>query len=130
MAIRFNPAENWPQLGRAFNHGVVEPEGRRVHVTGQVAWDRNGNIVGEGDIAAQVNRCVEGIRNVLEPMGGRLTDIVSMTVYFTDPADVPVIQKIRAAHFPPEIAPATSTRSSDRIAEQTGQLARPHGSVV
>jgi len=28
MTPRFNPLTGWPQLGRAFNHGVVQPDGR------------------------------------------------------------------------------------------------------
>jgi len=40
MITRYNPPGGWPQLGRAFNHGVVEPPmGRVLHMTGQVAWD-------------------------------------------------------------------------------------------
>ena len=37
MTIRFNPSDDWPQFGRAFNHGVVKPGGWRVHITGLVA---------------------------------------------------------------------------------------------
>ncbi len=106
-AIRYNPPGNWPRAGRAFNHGVVEPSGRRVHVTGQVAWDPDHTIVGGDDPAAQMERCILGIRNVLEPMGGQLSDIVSMTVYFLRDEDVPALQKVRAAHFPAETAPAS-----------------------
>lgn len=107
MTIRYNPEDNWPQFGRAFNHGVVEPEGRRVHVTGQVGWDRDGKLVGDADTGAQMERAFIGIRNVIEPMGGTLADIVSMTVYFTNPDDLPKIQKVRSAHFTSETAPAS-----------------------
>ena len=107
MTIRFNPPECWPRAGRAFNHGVVEPAGRRVHLTGQVAWDGANQLVGGADAAAQMERCVFNIRAILEPMGGRLEDIVSMTVYFLDPADLPAIQAVRARHFPAETAPAS-----------------------
>ena len=37
MTIRFNPSDNWPQFGRALNHGVAEPGGWRLHITGLVA---------------------------------------------------------------------------------------------
>lgn len=106
MTIHFNPQDNWPQRGRAFNHSVVEPEGRRVHITGQVGWDKDGKVVGT-DTGEQMECAILGIKNVLEPMGGTLADIVSMTVYFTNPADIPVIQKVRSAHFASDTAPAS-----------------------
>ena len=33
--------------------GIVQAEGRVVHLTGQVAWDADENIVGKGDVGEQ-----------------------------------------------------------------------------
>ena len=107
MITRFNPPSGWPQNGRAFNHGVVQPEGRVLHITGQVAWDRDGNLVGEGDAEAQMRESFDNTARILEAVGGRLDDIVSLTIYFLDRADLPAIQKVRAEHFAPETAPAS-----------------------
>lgn len=107
MTVRFNPPSGWPQLGRAFNHGVVEPEGRVLHITGQVAWDSEGRLVGAGDCEAQVRKSFDNVESILAAVGGRLEDIVSMTIYFLDPADLPAIQKVRAEKLAPEVAPAS-----------------------
>ena len=107
MTTRFNPPSGWPQNGRAFNHGVVQPEGRVLHITGQVAWDRDGNLVGEGDAEAQMRKSFDNTARILEAVGGRLDDIVSLTIYFLDRADLPAIQKVRAEHFTPQSAPAS-----------------------
>lgn len=107
MTTRFNPPSGWPQNGRAFNHGVVQPEGRVLHITGQVAWDQDGNLVGEGDAEAQMRKSFDNTARILEAVGGRLDDIVSLTIYFLDRADLPAIQKVRAEHFAPETAPAS-----------------------
>ena len=107
MTVRFNPPSGWPQLGRAFNHGVVQPEGRVLHVTGQVAWDNEGRVVGLGDCEAQVRKSFDNVESILAAVGGRLEDIVSMTIYFLDPADLPAIQKVRAETLAPEVAPAS-----------------------
>ena len=107
MTVRFNPPSGWPQLGRAFNHGVVEPEGRRLHITGQVAWDSAGQVVGLGDCEAQVRKSFDNVESILAAVGGRLEDIVTMTIYFLDPADLPAIQKVRAEKLAPEVAPAS-----------------------
>lgn len=108
MTVRFNPPSGWPQLGRAFNHGVVEPEGRRLHITGQVAWDSEGRVVGLGDCEAQVRKSFDNVESILAAVGGRLEDIVTMTIYFLDPADLPAIQKVRAEKLAPEVAPAST----------------------
>lgn len=107
MADRFNPAGMWQPNGRAFSQGVVQGEGVVVHVTGQVAWDEHDNVVGAGDAGAQMEKAVENVRTVLAEVGGTLGDIVSMTVYFLDRADLPLIQRVRARHFDAANAPAS-----------------------
>lgn len=108
MTIRFNPPSGWPQNGRAFNHGVIEPEGKTLHMTGQVAWDGDGNLIGEGDCEAQIRTCFDNVEQILAAVGGRLEDIVSLTIFFLNPDDLPAIQKVRAENLAPETAP-TST---------------------
>ncbi len=61
MTIRYNPPTGWPQLGRPFHHGVVEPKGRVLHMTGQVAWDNGGNVIGKGDCEAQARQCFDNV---------------------------------------------------------------------
>jgi enamine deaminase RidA (YjgF/YER057c/UK114 family) len=104
---RFNPPGMWQPNGRAFSQGVVQGDGVVVHVTGQVAWDEHDRVVGIGDVEAQMEKSVENVRTVLDAVGGRLEDIVSMTIYFLDRADLPIIQRVRARHFPAETAPAS-----------------------
>ncbi len=107
MVRHFNPAGVWAPNGRAFNQGVIEPEGRVVHVTGQVAWDENSAVVGIGDAATQLRKSFENVQAILAEAGGLLTDVVSMTIYFLDRADLPAIQQVRAEFFPAATAPAS-----------------------
>lgn len=107
MTIRFNPPTGWPQSGRAFNHGVVPPEGRVLHITGQVAWDAEGQIVGEDNCEKQIRQCFDNIEYILQAVGGKLEDIVSLTIFFLRRTDLPMIQRVRAEKLAPEIAPAS-----------------------
>jgi enamine deaminase RidA (YjgF/YER057c/UK114 family) len=107
MADRFNPSGMWQPNGRAFSQGVTQGEGVVVHVTGQVAWDEHDDVVGVGDIEAQMEKSVDNVRTVLAEVGGTLEDIVSMTIYFLDRAHLPVIQRVRARHFDAATAPAS-----------------------
>jgi enamine deaminase RidA (YjgF/YER057c/UK114 family) len=107
MADGFNPPGMWQPNGRAFSQGVVQGEGVTVHVTGQVAWDEHDRVVGVGDAEAQMEKALDNIRAVLGHVGGTLEDVVSMTIYFLDRADLPAIQRVRARHFPARTAPAS-----------------------
>lgn len=107
MTTRFNPPTGWPQEGRAFHHGVIEPEGKVLHITGQVAWDHNSNIIGKGDCEAQACKCFENVEHILSAVGGRLDDIVSLTIFYLDPDDMPAIQKVRAEKLKLEHGPVS-----------------------
>lgn len=107
MPERFNPPTGWPQSGRAFNHGVVAPEGRTLHMTGQVALDRRGRRIGGNDCEARIHQCFANVEHILNAVGGRLDDIVSLTICFLRRDDLHAIQKVRAEKFVPELAPAS-----------------------
>src|SRR6185369_13787602 len=55
-----------------------------IFLSGQLARDADGNLVGAGDMAEQTRQCIRNMRTVLESAGGTLDDIVSIVVYTTD----------------------------------------------
>ena len=57
---------------------------RIVSVAGQVAVDADGTMVGEGDLAAQVEQCYRNVATALAEVGGSLDDVVKLTVYLVD----------------------------------------------
>ncbi len=95
MPIGFETEEVWKARNRGFQMGAVQPDGVVIHLTGQVAWSANEEIVGKGDIEVQTRQIFENIEKLLAYVGGELSDIVSITTYFTDRAQLPVIQKVR-----------------------------------
>jgi enamine deaminase RidA (YjgF/YER057c/UK114 family) len=107
MANGYNPRDVWQPNGRAFSQGVVQGPGQVLHLTGQVGWDASGRVVGAGDVEAQMEQAVDNIRKILAEVGGVLDDIVSMTIYFLDRADLPAIQRVRSRHFTEGTAPAS-----------------------
>ena len=107
MPTGFESNDVWRANGRGFQMGVIQPEGVVVHLTGQVAWDENENIVGRGDVETQTRKCFENIKAILKVVGGELGDVVSMTTYFTYRTQLPVIQKIRTEYINNATAPAS-----------------------
>ena len=89
--------------------GIVQPEGRVVHLTGQVAWDAEENIVGKEDAAEQTRQCFRNIESLLEEVGGKLEDIVSITTYFIDLGDLPKIQAVRNEFLPATNSPVSTS---------------------
>ena len=67
-----------------YSHVVsVEPR-RLIFVSGQLSRDRHGNIVGKGDMGAQLRQALENIKVALEAAGARLEDLVRTNTYVTD----------------------------------------------
>ena len=83
MAKSFNPPNIWSPFG-AFSQAVIGGEGKTIYLKGQVALGPHGDIVGEGDMGAQVTQVLQNISDVLSTMGGRTSDIVSLQQFTTD----------------------------------------------
>ncbi|MFC9846667.1 RidA family protein [Streptomyces sp. NPDC060223] len=57
---------------------------RMIFVAGQVSWDADGATVGEGDLAAQVERSYLNAGTALAAAGASFDDVVKLTVYVVD----------------------------------------------
>ena len=58
--------------------------GNTIYVAGQLPYDKDGNLVGVGDIRAQARRVLGNIKKVVEAGGGTMDDVVKITVFVTD----------------------------------------------
>lgn len=83
MIDAVDPIGVWEPFG-AFSMAAIQGDGRIVHLKGQVALDRDGKVVGAGDMRAQTRQVLENIRAVLAALGGRMEDVLSLTHYVTD----------------------------------------------
>ena len=71
--------------GQQLYSHVVTVEGRRlIFVAGQLARDRDGNLVGHGDMRAQLRQVGENIKTALAAAGAGLADLVKTTTFVTD----------------------------------------------
>jgi enamine deaminase RidA (YjgF/YER057c/UK114 family) len=107
MSSRFNPAGMWQPFG-VFSMGVVQGDGRVVHLKGQVALDKDGHVVGKADMRAQTRKTLENIQAVLAAVGGEMRDLVSLTHHVTDIDQFLKTADLRREFFP-EPFPATTT---------------------
>ena len=82
-------AVNPPALARpvGYSHAWETQGGRTLHLAGQVAFDAAGRVVGVGDLVAQFRQVCANLQAVLAARGGRMTDIVKLTIYVTSKTD-------------------------------------------
>ncbi|MFJ2830706.1 RidA family protein [Streptomyces sp. NPDC087263] len=111
------PAPDGVAPAAAYTH-VVMGTGRFVAVSGQLALDEDGKLVGEGDPDAQARQVFENLRRCLAAAGAGFDDVVKLTFFVTDMAHMPAIRAARDAHIPADRLPAAS-------AVQVAALVRP-----
>ena len=74
--------------------------GNTIYVAGQLPYDKDANLVGPNDIRAQVRQVLTNIRRIVETGGGRIADVVKVTVYVTDIRNREAYGAVRAEFFP------------------------------
>ena len=67
-----------------YSHVVVVEASRTIFVSGQLARDGKGEVVGKGDMRAQIRQTGENIRAALAAAGATLADVVKTNTYVTD----------------------------------------------
>ena len=73
--------------------------GDLVFVSGVVAVDADGNLVGGDDVVAQTRQVFANLRAVLEAAGCSFEDVVKVTIFLTDVGDRPRINPLRQQAF-------------------------------
>ena len=85
---------NLSSVHKTTGYSHVVKHGNTALISGQVAQDAAGNLIGPGDIKAQARQVFQNLKAIVEELGGSLTDIAKINVYLTDPR---TIEDFRAA---------------------------------
>ncbi len=109
MNETFDSDQVWRPEGRGFAMGIVQPQGQVVHLTGQVSWNAESQLIGPGDVQAQTHQCFKNIEYLLAEVGGTLKDIISITTYFLHFDDLSKIQEVRGHYFQGTHAPVSTS---------------------
>ena len=111
---------NPPTLSKptGYTHLVeVNGPGKTIYISGQIALDKDGKVVGAGDMKAQAEQVFKNLQAALDAAGAKFSDVVKMNTYITDMAQAPAVREVRARYFG-DTAPASTL-------VQVVQLARP-----
>lgn len=100
-----------------YAHVVEVTGGRTLYVSGQIAVDQAGSLVGKGDLKAQTQQVFENLKSALSAAGATLDHVVKITVFMTDVSQIHLFREIRDRYFTQEL-PASSL-------VQVGRLVHP-----
>jgi enamine deaminase RidA (YjgF/YER057c/UK114 family) len=76
-----NPDSMYGSVQYGFSHAIKANGTTTIHCAGQVAWDKEYNLVGGDDIAAQAKQALSNLKTVLAEAGGSVADIVRLRTY-------------------------------------------------
>jgi len=95
---------------RGYSHTVTVSGGRTIYVSGQVALNAQGEIVGKGDLRAQMHQALENLRLALAGSGASFKDIVKWNTYVVGfkPDQLTILREVRAEILK-DVTPPAST---------------------
>jgi len=91
-----------------YSQAVVAPAGKLVFLSGQIGLVPETGLMVSENFEAQVRQAFANMKAVIEAAGGRLENIVKLTLFLTDLKQFPVANSIMAELIP-EPFPARST---------------------
>jgi enamine deaminase RidA (YjgF/YER057c/UK114 family) len=106
---RLNP----PELGTppGYSQIVDVQASRMIFIAGQTALDRNGELVGRNDFAAQADQVFRNLSTALQAVGCTASDLVKLTVFLRDMSNLTTYREARNRFFTtvtPPAAPAVT----------------------
>ena len=119
---RLDPGWAWT---KKYNISAGVKLGDTVQLSGIVALDGTGNIVGVGDVYAQSKQIFKNIEEAMSSAGASMADVVKITTYLTDISTYGEFGKARTEAFPDGVPASTAVASVGNAG--TAGRSRSHG---
>jgi enamine deaminase RidA (YjgF/YER057c/UK114 family) len=106
-----------------YSHAIrIPPTAEWLYVSGQIPVDESGEVVGVGDLAAQIGQVFANLDATLRSAGFDFRDVVKMTTFLVRAEDVPAFRELRAPyyrrHFPSGVYPTSTLVAVRRLANE------------
>jgi len=104
----------------SYTHVVTVNQGKMIFVSGQVALNKQGDIVGKGDLRAQTTQVFENLKTALAAVGATFSDVVKVNTYVVNykPTDVAIIRELRSKYLPKDKPPASTLVGVQSLARE------------
>ena len=83
MAKRIEVNPDWPWAEKFGFHLGIRVE-NTVYVSGTVAWDRDGNLVGQDNMLEQSRQAFSNVKEILAQAGATMDDVGKINAFLTD----------------------------------------------
>jgi enamine deaminase RidA (YjgF/YER057c/UK114 family) len=105
---------------KGYTHVVTTRGGKHVFVSGQVALDANGSVVGKGDLKAQADKAYQNLGVALEAAGASFADVVKLNTYVVGlrPQHLAVLSEVRTRHLGEAALPASTLLGVQALARE------------
>lgn len=106
-----NPDGVAPPIG-SYSHVVRVESGDAawIHVSGQIATDVSGALVGPGDLRAQTEQVFENLRVILHANGATFDDLVKIQTFLTTLEDLDGYREVRRRYITSDPPASTSVQ--------------------
>ena len=111
-----NPSTLPPAPG--YSQIVKVSGGTTIYIAGQVAWDEEGKLVGEGDFAGQTRQVYKNLVTALTEAGATPSDLVKVGIYVVDhdPDKLAIIRSVRDEILNVDPPPASTLLGVEHLA--------------
>ena len=101
---------NPPTLSKpnGYSHVAEVTGGKTIYISGQIAFDSAGKVVGAGDMRAQAQQVFANLKAALESVGADFSAVVKLTYFVVDITQMQTIREVRAQYVNMENPPASS----------------------
>ncbi|HZR40188.1 MAG TPA: RidA family protein [Ktedonobacteraceae bacterium] len=101
-----------------YTHVVEVTRGRTVFISGQVALDQAGKIVGLHDFRAQTQQVFENLKAALASVGADFTRVVKLNMYVVDASQLLTLREVRDRYVNTDNPPASTLVEVRRLARE------------
>ncbi len=112
--------KNSPQLytPKGYSHYVQIDLGNSTMliISGMIAFDKNGQLVGKDDLARQTEQIFSNIKTIIEEAGGNMNDLVKLTIFMTDVSQVQIFRDVRNKFINNDNPPASTLVEVSKLA--------------
>jgi len=88
---------------------------RMVIMSGQVPLDKDGQLVGKGDVGMQARQVFQNIKHIVEEMGGSMNDVIKLTYLMTDVAELAKVREVRDEFINKQKPPASTLAQVSKL---------------
>ena len=112
--LRFiNPPALYKPTG--YSH-IAEPTGgKTIYISGQVALDKDRNLIGKDDLRLQTQQVFNNLKAALEAVGADFNHVVKLTYFIIDISQMQIVREVRDQFLNTQSPPASSAVEVRRL---------------